>query len=70
MKAKVLQFNDLKAKKPAELKVYISEMQHKRTELLQELHTNKSKQTHQLGLMKRSVAQARTILVQTDKESK
>lgn len=64
MKIKFAPLKDLQAKKPAELDSYITEMQKSRTELLHMIQTGKEKSTHQLGLIKKSIARAHTIRTQ------
>lgn len=67
-KLKLLSIEDLRKKKPAELQEYIISLQKSKTELLHALTTNKEKQSHQLGLIRKSIARAKTVLAQQAKE--
>jgi ribosomal protein L29 len=59
MKIKVLSIKELRAAKPADITKYIQDMQKQRIALLEQINTGKSKQTHLLGKMRRSVAAAK-----------
>ncbi len=68
MKVKFLDLKDLRTKKPAELDAYVSDMQKYRVELLHALQTGKEKGTHQLSLIKKTIARAHTVRVAQAKE--
>lgn len=70
MKIKLLTSKEMRTKKPAELNKYVAELKAKRTELLELLNTGKEKSTHQLSAMKRSIAQAKTVISEQIKENK
>jgi len=61
MKLKLFTAKDLRTKKPAEISAYIADLKKARLELLEQLQTGKEKTTHQLKLIKRSIATAHTI---------
>lgn len=61
MKIKFMTLEELRSAKPAEITKYIHEMQKHRIGLLEQIHTGKSKQTHLLSKMKRSVATAKLV---------
>lgn len=67
-KPKLLSIEDLRKKKPAELQQYVIDLQKNKVELLHALTTNKEKRSHQLGLIRRSIARAKTVLAQQTKE--
>jgi ribosomal protein L29 len=68
MKIKFAALKDLQAKKPAELDTYIAEMKKTSAELMHQIHTGKEKSTHQLGLIKKSIARAYTVRTQQAKK--
>jgi large subunit ribosomal protein L29 len=74
MKFKLLSTKELRAKKAAELDKYLAELRQNYTDLHHAVATNKDKQTHQLGQIKKTVARVNTILseqeVTTEKEKK
>ncbi len=61
MATKLLSVKDLRSKKPAEITKYISELKKERVSLLEQLQTGKTKETHRLKAMKRSIATALTV---------
>ena len=72
MKIKTLTVKELRTKKPEEVTKYITELQTTMTELIMAISTNKEKQTHQIGLIKKSIAKANTISserLNTEKEN-
>lgn len=64
MKIAFAPLKDLQSKKPAELDAYIADMQKNHAELVLMIQTGKEKTTHQLGLIKKSIAQAHTVRTQ------
>lgn len=68
MKIKTLSIKDLRAKKPAELEQYVAELKTNQAELVHLMSINKEKQTHQLSVIKRAIAQAKTVQAQAAKE--
>lgn len=71
MKVKFLSQKELQSKKPAEIDVYIAELQKNHAELVHLIQTGKEKTTHQLGQIKKSIARAYTAQTQqTQKEEK
>ena len=72
MKIKTLTNKELRSKKPEEVAKYITELKTSMTELFMSISTNKEKQTHQVNLIKKSIARAHTISserVNTEKEN-
>ena len=69
MKIKTLTGKEMRTKKPAELTAYIESLKKDRTSLLLELQSGKSKQTHQLGELRRSIAQAHTLVTEMTSEA-
>ena len=61
MKLKTQNNKELRAKKPAEIQEYITELEKSFQELHLAISTNKEKQTHQHGVIKKSIARAHTI---------
>lgn len=61
MKLKLTPVKDLRGKKPAEIEAYVAELKKQQAELNHALYTNKDSQTHQVGQIKKAIAQARTI---------
>lgn len=71
MKVKFINLKDLQAKKLAEIDSYIAELKKAHTDLTHSIHTGKEKTTHQLGLIKKSIARAHTVRsMQAKKEEK
>jgi ribosomal protein L29 len=74
MKLTLLTVKELRTKKVADVNTYATELRQNYVQLKHEIATNKNKQTHQLGQIKKAVAQAHTIMneqaVQNDKETK
>jgi len=68
MKLKVLTTKELRSKKPAELTAYITEMKKNYVEFVHAVVLNKEKQTHQAGVMRRAIAQAKTIQAEMRQE--
>jgi ribosomal protein L29 len=64
MKFSALTNTDLRSKKPAELEAYINEVNSSLAELRHALATNKEKQTHQVKVIKKSIARAKTVLAE------
>ena len=61
MKLKLFTAKELRTKKPTEISAYTADLNKARLELLEQLQTGKEKTTHQLKLIKRSIATAHTI---------
>lgn len=70
MKLKTLTIKELRAKKPAELEKYIAELKKSQSELHHAIYTNKESKTHQVGVIKRAIAQAHTVLGENKEEEK
>lgn len=68
MKITFAPLKDLQSKNPAELDAYIAEMRKNHAELVQMIHTGKEKSTHQIGLIKKSIARAHTVRTQQAKK--
>ncbi|MBP9738415.1 50S ribosomal protein L29 [Candidatus Saccharibacteria bacterium] len=64
MKLKTLTPKDLRGKKPAELDAYLLDLQKQQVELTHLLSINKDKQTHQVSIIKRAIAQVKTVQTQ------
>lgn len=64
MKLKITTTQDLSSKKPAEIQKYITELKQSYNELVRNIHTNKETKTHQLGQIRKAVAQAKTVQTQ------
>jgi len=64
MKLKLLTTKDLRSKKSADIDQYVIDLEKQRIELLHLIATNKEKQTHQIGEIKRAIAQAKTLQTQ------
>lgn len=69
MKVKTLSVKELRTKKPAEIEKYIAEIKASQAELNHAIYTNKEKQTHQVGMLKKAVARAKTILAAQSAEN-
>lgn len=61
MKAKNLNAKELAAKKPAEIEAYIVELQKNLTELMHQINTGKENKTHQINVIKKAIARAKTV---------
>lgn len=61
MKLKTLTIKELRTKKSNEIEKYILELKKSQTELNHAIYTNKEKQTHQVGVIKKAIARAKTI---------
>lgn len=61
MKLKLMSLKDMQSKDVSELQAYCQELQATKAELTHLLHTGKEKSTHQLGLIKKSIARAKTL---------
>jgi ribosomal protein L29 len=74
MKLKLLTVKELRTKKAADVSTYVAELRQNYVQLQHAIATNKDKQTHQLGQIKKAVARAHTIMneqaAQNDKENK
>lgn len=68
MKLAVQSFKDLQGKKPADINAYVVKLRVQLAELQHQVATGKEKQTHQLRELKRSIAQAHTVLTAKGKE--
>lgn len=68
MKLSVMTTKDLRAKKPAEITAYITDLKQKQTELVHQISLQKESKTHLLGVIKRAVAQAKTIQSELDRK--
>lgn len=65
MKLSIVNIKDLRAKKPADLQQYITELQKQLAELTHLIALQKERQTHQLSQLKRAIAQAKTVQKQS-----
>lgn len=65
MKLTILTISDLRSKKSEELAKYIAELRKQQSELIHAIALQKEKQTHQLSVIKRAIAQAKTIQQQS-----
>ncbi|HMS31061.1 MAG TPA: 50S ribosomal protein L29 [Candidatus Saccharibacteria bacterium] len=70
MKLKTLTVKELRAKKPAELQQYVEELETSFKQLHLGISTNKEKQTHQHGVIKKSIARAHTIAAEQVNQEK
>lgn len=61
MKLQLLTPKDLRSKKSSDIDQYIIDLEKQRIELLHLIATNKEKQTHQIGYIKRAIAQAKAL---------
>lgn len=61
MKIKTLTVKELRTKKPAEIEKYIAELKKSQIELDHAIYTNKENKTHQVGIVKKAIARAKTI---------
>ena len=61
MSVKLLTTKELRSKKPAEIAKYVESLKVERVELIHSLQSGKSKSTHRLSQMKRSIATALTV---------
>lgn len=61
MKIKTLTMKELVTKKPAEIEKYVTELTKTQAELNHALRTGKEKQTHQMKLVKKAIARAKTV---------
>ena len=64
MKLKLLTTTDLRSKKSVDIDQYVTDLKRQRIELMHLIATNKEKQTHQIGEIKRAIAQAKTLQAQ------
>lgn len=62
MKIKTLTIKELRTKKPVEIEKYVVELKKSQTELIHALSTNKETKSHQISVIKKAIAQAKTIL--------
>lgn len=61
MKLKTFTTKELRTKKPAEIETYIAELKKNQIELHHAIHTNKENKTHQVGVIKKAIARAKTV---------
>lgn len=62
MKLTFLTVKELRAKKAADIEKYIAELTSSQTELNHLINTNKENKTHQIGVIKKAIARAKTVL--------
>jgi ribosomal protein L29 len=62
MKLTILTAKELRAKKTADIEKYIAELQSSQIELNHSISTNKENKTHQVGVIKKAIARAKTVL--------
>lgn len=70
MKIKTLTIKELRSKKPAEIEKYVLELKKSQSELSHEIYTNKETKTHQLGVIRKAIARAKTVQTAVAKEEK
>jgi len=70
MKLKTLTVKELRTKKSADIEKYVIELEHSQIELNHLINTNKDKQTHQISLIKKAIARAKTIQTQAVNQEK
>lgn len=68
MKISVLTTKELRTKKSADLDKYVADLTKQQTELVHQVSLQKENKTHQLGVIKKAIARAKTI--QTELEGK
>lgn len=61
MKLKTLTTKELRAKKPADISAYLVELELSQVAHNLGLNTNKDKQTHQVEVIKKAIARAKTV---------
>lgn len=61
MKVKTLTIKDLRVKKSADIEKYLTELRKSSVELQHQIAINKENKTHQLAVIKKAIAQAKTI---------
>lgn len=61
---------ELRAKKPADLEKHLIELKKNLETLNHEIYTNKETKTHQIGVIKKAIARAKTIQTATKGEEK
>lgn len=61
MKLKLSTTKELRGKKPAEIDAYIVEMKNTLAELRREVARNQDNKTHQISLLKKTIARAQTV---------
>lgn len=70
MKLAILTLKELRSKKPAEIEAYIADLKKSQVELNHSINTNKENKTHQVGVIKKAIARAKTIQNATAGEEK
>lgn len=70
MKLSTLTMKELRAKKPAEVEKYITDLKQSQIELNHAISTNKETKTHQVKVIKKSIAKALTVLSSNNGEEK
>lgn len=70
MKIKTLTVKELRTKKLAEIEKYIFELKKSQSELNHEIYTNKETKTHQIGVIRKAIARAKTVQTAVAKEEK
>lgn len=68
MKVSLLTIKDLKGKKSADIDAYITTLQTQKAELVHQISLQKENKTHQIAVIKRAIAQAKTVQTQQGKE--
>lgn len=61
MKLNIANVKDLRTKKPAELTAYVNELKNQYNQLTHQISLNNESKTHQIGVIKRAIARAKTI---------
>ena len=64
MKLKTLTTKDRRTKRSADINKYLIELELQQVDLNLSLNTNKEKQTHQVKVIKKAIARAKTIQTQ------
>lgn len=70
MKFKSVTVKELRSKKSSEITKHLDDLRKNLAELRHALYTNKEGKTHQLGEIKKAIAQAQTILAEIKREEK
>jgi len=68
MKIKLLQAKDLRSKKIVDISEYINNLKTELHSLSHDVSVGKSKKTHEFRVLKKSIAQAKTILTEVSEE--
>ena len=70
MKLKLLELKDLRTKKIVDIEKYIAELQKSLSELNHSIYTSKENKTHQISVIKKAIARAKTVANTSDGEEK